>query len=222
MVRVAVAVCLLAFAVIYAAGCGGSSGNGGGGGTQAATVTINPQSLSLFRVQIKPGDIVTWVNNDSEPHFVISGTLAMVPVQQRQTRRIFIDQNNSFTPPSLEANFGDTIEWQNNRATTYALNIVDQYESLLTTLAFAQGQVIPVDSFPSAGIYFYEQADITTIFGTLYLSGVGVPDNQFQSQLLATGGQFTRQFFSVGTFPYYITSQLNPNTSFLTGIVVVQ
>jgi plastocyanin len=217
--RHCLAISIAAAFVVYCAGCGGGSS---GSGTQAGTVTINSQSLSPFRVQIKPGNIVTWVNNDSQSHYVISGTLAMVPVSQRQTHRIFIDQNNTFTPPSLTANFGDTIEWQNNRATTYALNLIDQYRNTLATLAFAQGQVIPVNSFQSAGIYYYEQADISSIFGILRLTGVGVPDNQFQSQLLPTGGQFTRQFFSVGTFNYYVTSPLNPNTSFLTGQVVVQ
>ena len=209
---------VLVCAAIYAAGCGGSPGSG----SQAATVTISAQSLSPFKTQIRVGDTVTWVNNDTQSHFVISGTLQMVPVSQRQTRKIFIEQNNSFVPPSLDANFGDTIEWQNNRTTPYALNIVDQFGTLVTTLAFAQGQVIPVNSFQFAGIYLYEQADITSIFGTLRLSGVANPDNQFQSQLLLTGAFFQRQFSAAGTFNYFITSPLNPNTSFLSGTVVVQ
>jgi plastocyanin len=213
-----ITICVLVCAAVYCAGCGGSPGSG----SQAATITVNAQSLAPFSTQIRVNDTVTWVNADTQSHYVVSGTLEMVPVSQRQTRRILINQNNSFTPSSLDANYGDTVEWQNNRSTPYELNIVNQLGTIIAVLDFDQGEIIPVNSFQFAGVYLYEQADITSIRGVLRLFGVGNSDSKFQSQLLATGGTFTRQFSTAGTFNYYITSPLYPNTSFLSGTIVVQ
>lgn len=84
----ALAIGLLVLAVVVAAGCGSSSNSGGsnapaastpastatGGGTKggAATVTMKGFAFSPHILTIKAGTTVTWTNDDSVPHNVVS------------------------------------------------------------------------------------------------------------------------------------------------------
>jgi len=70
-------------AVLVLAACGGSSGGGSGSSTPASTpsssgggtgVAIANYAFTPQTLTVKAGKTVTWTNNDSVPHNVISAT----------------------------------------------------------------------------------------------------------------------------------------------------
>lgn len=215
--RVCITAVLLIGLCIYLAGCGSS-----GGGSQVSSIRINSSSLSPFSVQVRPADSVQWINADTSRHQVVSGVLDPVPVGQRKTVRILIQPNNTFSPPSIDANLGDTVEWQNNRLTSFTLEIFDENSSLIATLNFAQGQIVPYNAFQSAGVYTFRQQNNSAFSGFVRLFGVPRPNNLFASQILNTGDTFTRVFASSGTFGFYVLDPSSPGSAFLDGTVSVQ
>ncbi len=100
--------------------------------------------------------------------------------------------------------------------------IMDDASNVVATLSFLQGQIVSFSNFPSAGQYVFMQQNLPSFAGSLTLFGIPHPNNQFQSQVLQTGGTFTRQFPNAGTFPFYDLNQTNPNQGFMTGTIKAQ
>ena len=204
---------------VYAAGCGGGSSQNG------ATTTVNITATRFFaqNITINAGNKVQWVNTDNTVHQVVSGTLLSTSNPVLVTPPISINENNSFTPPALEANYGDTIQWQNNRQQPFVLVIVDASNIVRATLTFQRsGQIIGFSGFPSAGYYTFQQQGNSAFIGSLVLFGTPKPDGAFQSQPLPPGGSFSTQFNTRGAFPYFDLDQNDPNRSFRTGSITVQ
>lgn len=218
MLRLALVALLLIIAVALS-GCGGS--------TSGSTSTVNITDTSFFpqNLTITATNRAQWVVNTSGLHQVVSGTLSPTPNPQLRIPVISINQNNAFTPNSFEANYGDTVQWQNNRSQAFLMDIVDSSNTVRATLSFAQtGQIIQLNTsqLPSAGAYTYQQQGNSAFSGQLFLFGAPTPNQQFQSQVMSTGGSFSTQFNSPGVFPYYDLDQSNPNRSFRTGTITVQ
>lgn len=219
MARLGVPTILIAIAV-HLCGCGGSDG---GGSSQVATVNIEQNRFFPKNVTIKAGDRMTWVNTVDTVGQVVSGTLAATTSPRTRTPVISINQNNTFTPDTFEANLGDTVQWQNNRSAAFNMDIVNDAGVPQITLSFTRtGQIIALSSFPGAGFYTYQQQNNANFFGTLRVFGVPTPDGNFASQPLAKGGSFTTQFPTRGTFPYYSLNQDASSRSYITGTITVQ
>jgi plastocyanin len=209
---------LLAVAIAQFTGCGGS-----GNGSQSATVRILSNQFSPKVLTIKAGDRVTWVNADTKPHKIVSGTLLPTTNPQTRTPIISINQNNTFSPSTFQANLGDTIQWQNNRMSDFIMDILDETGSLVASLQFVRsGQVLQFSGFPNAGLYTFQQRNNPLFAGAVTVFGTPSPNGAFQSQRLNPGDSFTTRLNSPGTFNYFGLNEAEPNRSFLTGKIVVQ
>ena len=197
------------------AGCGGGSG---GSNNNGAIALVNIQTVSFVpkNTTITVGMSVQWTNIDSASHQVTSGTLGKTS-NPTTVGPILINNNSTFTPILTQANFGDTITWRNDQTGSFALVIQDEANNVVATLNFLPGQIVSFTNFPTAGQYLFTQQNNPNFRGMLTLFGVPHPDGQFQSQVLGTGGTFTRPFPIAGTSPYYDLNPTNPNQSFMTG-----
>ncbi len=200
------------------AGCGGGSGGSSGSVVRIQSTQFNPKTIT-----INAGDRVQWTNSDSVNHQVVSGTLLPTSNPQVLTPVISINQDNTFTPATFQADLGDTVQWQNNRLSPFTMEIVNETGGVVDTLNFAQaGQIIRYSGFPNAGFYTFRQQNNALFSGTVTVFGVPNPDLRFQSQVLGPNGTFTTEFDNPGTFPYFDQNPSDPNRSFMTGTVVVR
>ncbi len=207
--------------LIVAAICLYSCGGGGGGSKSAYVVQIQSTRVYPKTTSIKSGDGVEWVNKDSAAHQVVSGTLAKVsnPVTLPE---IEIRSGSTFAPSSLDANFGDTVQWHNLTGSEFVMDIVNDAGTVIDTLTFANGEVKSYKDFPTAGRYTAQKSGNAFFSGTVTLYGIPTPNGIFQSDILPNGGTFTRKFSGYGTLPYYVLYTDDPNEAFITGSIVVQ
>lgn len=207
---------LIALCIACFSGCGG--GGSSSGSDTTATVRIEPTRFFPNNVTIKAGDKVQWVNTDTQPHEVVSGTL--LETGTPAAVRTFIISNTSLIPPAMTANFGDTIQFNNQSMANVTLSIRDSNNHQISSITILQGNIETFD-FPSAGQFFFKQTN-AEINGSIILFGAPNPTGEFRSVLLPSGGTFTVQFDTPGTFEYFDENQTNPNQSFMTGKVTVQ
>lgn len=209
---------LLIVVLVQFTGCGGS-----GNGSQSATVRILSTQFSPKVLTIRAGDRVTWVNTDTSSHKIVSGTLLPTTNPQTRTPIISINQNNTFSPATFQANLGDTIQWQNNRVSDFTMDILDETGSLVASLQFVRsGQVVQFSGFPTAGFYTFQQRNNPLFAGTVTVFGIPNPNGAFQSRTLNPGDSFTTEFNSPGTFNYFDLNEADPKRSFITGKIIVQ
>ncbi len=210
LILIAIAACV--------SGCG-SNGNT----SEAVTINIEQNRFVPANVTVKAGSRVQFVNVDTQVHQVVSGTLAATTQPVIRSLIIQINEDNTFVPDTFEANWGDTVQWRNNRSQPFVMDIVDSSNTPVVTLSFVRtGQVIAFSSFPGAGFYRYQQQNNSNFFGTIKVFGRPVPDGNFNSLPLRQSGTFTTQFPSPGTFPYFDLDQNDPNRSYITGTITVQ
>ncbi|MCE5323476.1 hypothetical protein LLG46_09215 [bacterium] len=204
--------------VLYICGCGGG---GGGGGSDAFVVRIQTQRVSPKTLTIKSGDSVQWINTDTDPHQVISGTLDKVsnPVILSE---IVIQADNTFEPSTLEGNFGDTVRWRNATGSDFTMDILNDAGTVIATLTFANGEVQGYSQFPTAGKYTAQKRNNVFFSGTFTLYGVPNPNGLFQSDVLINGGTFSRKFTGSGTVNYYISNIEDPDKTYITGSITIQ
>ncbi len=204
--------------LVQLSGCGGSDNE-----PKFATVRILSNQFSSKVLTIKNGNKVTWVNTDTSPHKVVSGTLLPSTNPQIRMPIISINQNNTFSPSAFQADLGDTIQWQNNRLSDFTMDILDETNNLVVSLQFLRGgQVIQFSGFPSAGFYTFQQRNNPLFAGTVLIFGVPHTNGAFQSRKLNPGDSFTTTFNSPGTFNYFDLNEADPNRSFITGRIIVQ
>ncbi|MEN6355659.1 MAG: hypothetical protein ABFD83_01095 [Armatimonadota bacterium] len=204
--------------ILCICGCGGG---GGGGNSNAFIVQIQSQRVSPKTRSIKSGDSVQWVNTDTNPHQVVSGTLDKVP-NPVTLSEIVIRPDNTFQPSTLEGNFGDTVVWRNATGSDFTMDILDDSGTVAATLTFTNGEVKGYSQFETAGKYTAQKRGNVFFSGTFTLFGIPNPSGTFQSNVLINGGTFTRKFTGTGTLSYYILNPEDVDKSFITGSIVVQ
>jgi len=210
---------LVAIIIAHLTGCGSSSG----GSSQAVSINIQNTRFIPKTITISVGNRVQWTNIDVNPHKIVSGTLLGTTTPITRTPIIQIQQDNTFSPPVFSANLGDTIRFQNNRSSSFSLDIVNDAGNVVSSLTFSQsGQVQEFSGFPTAGFYTYQQTNNPLFKGAITVFGTPNPNGAFVSQTLGQGGTFTTQFNTAGVFPYFDLNQADPNQSFITGTIVVQ
>lgn len=211
---------IMIFAALFIAGCGGSNGNGDVNDVQIQSTQFVPKVIT-----INAGDSVRWRNSDSQTHRIVSGELLPV-TDPDDAGTILILNSNQFSPSFLEADFGDTVAFSNERTLSFDLEIVDDAGNVVISRTLGPNELIEIGAgaggFPSAGAYTFRRQGSLTFVGTLILTGVPDPDGEFMSEPLAPGATFTRQFPVPGVFPYFSQDETDPNESFITGTVVVQ
>lgn len=216
MSRTALAVVLI-LCLAYAVGCGGSSSNGG----SLTLVDIKPGQFVPKSITVSPGTNVRWINMDTIDHQVVSGTLARTsnPIT---VGPIEILPSNVFSPNTFEANFGDTVQFSNERSLPFDLEIVDDAGTPVVERTLGAQELVEISDFHYAGRYTYRAKGSPSFKGTLILFGVPTPDGAFQSQPLTSGEAFTHQFNTTGTFDYFDLNQADLARSFMIGSVTVQ
>ena len=188
---------------------------------QSRSISIESTRFFPKTLTISVGDRVTWINVDQTPHKVVSGVLLATP-NPATLNPISIRPDNTFDPEVIEANFGDTVRWRNDRAQPFMMDIVDDALTTVASFAFNTGQVIGYSNFPAAGAYRYQQRNNSLFRGTAFIYGIPSPNGLFESEVLLNGGTFTRQFNAPGVYTFYDLNQSNPKKSFMTGTIFVQ
>lgn len=217
MFRIALSAVVLAL-IMCLVGCGSSNGTNGGAGV--VTVNIQSDRVSPENVIVSVSDQVKWINATSSPKQVISGTLDETGSQL--VEHIVIIGNTGFTPSAFEANFGDTIKFNNLTASTFNLEIVDTGGQSVANISLLAGRLSEDVEFPSAGKFTYRKQGNSLFDGTVTLFGQPNPSGQFQSPVLLNGGTFIAQFDVQEFIPYFVLDVNNPNRSFITGSVRIQ
>lgn len=217
MVRVTISIVIV---IVYAclAGCGGSSGTNGA--TGLAVIYIQPDEVNPQNVTTAVNNQVKWINASNSPKQVISGTLG--PSGSPLVERIITIGNTGFTPNALEANFGDTVKFNNLTLSTFNLDIVSSGGQLVTSVSLLPGQLSQNIEFPAAGKYTYRKQGNSLFNGNIILFGDPNPSGQFQSPVLSNGDTFTAQFDFPEFIPYFVLDVNNPSRSFITGSIRIQ
>lgn len=201
-------------------GCGSTDGTNGGGGGNVVSVTIQSDRVSPQNVTISPGNKVMWVNSSSTPKQVISGTLD--ETGSPLVEHTITIGNTGFTPAALEANFGDSIVFNNLTPNTFHLQILNTGGQVVSSLSILAGHLSEPIQFDKAGKYFYQNDNNSLFKGSLILFGQPNPSGQFQSPVLFNGGTFTAQFDVQEFIDYFVLDVNNPNRSFISGSIRVQ
>lgn len=227
MWRAAITTIAVAFAASIF-GCGGGSGGGGGSSSSVAiqsfTVFNNPAERrarfipKTVTVVTSSSASVTWINQDSIPHRIVSGIV--VADGNPGNAFLFIINLGFFSPDSITARAGDTIRVNNLSGRQFRLEVVDDDGAVISTVVLNQGEMRSL-AFPGPGVFILRDADSQQI-ATLTLLGAPVPDGHFDSGVLMPGEVFTRVFTVPRTYPYYDTNPAVPGMVYTTGTVVVQ
>ena len=197
-------------------GCGGGSG---GGGSSTFTVQDSATRFTAKVTTVAVGNKVQFLNVGSEPVQIVSGTL--IPQGNSSIVHNIVIGTTGFSPSVLSANLGDTIQFSNNRGSTFVLDIVNDNGTLISTVTLFTGQQQTFD-FPGAGIFIFQEHNNSLFRGSITLFGKPNPNGVFQTPVLNNGGTFLLQFNSVGSIDFYDLNQNNPNQSFKTGTINVQ
>ncbi|MCE5198267.1 MAG: hypothetical protein ABFD54_00690 [Armatimonadota bacterium] len=203
--------------LVILAGCGSSNGDGGGG--QQNSVNIQNSQVTPKNVNVDVGDSVRWINLDSIPHQVISGTL--LESGSPTTIHPIVISGSGFSPQVSQINFGETIRLSNTRTVSMNVNVVNDAGQVVEVLSIPQGGQIDYQ-FPSAGAFSLKDTSGLLLTATVIVFGTPNPNGIFQSVTLGTGDTFTVQFDTPNTYNYFVLNANNPNQSFMTGTVTVQ
>ncbi|MHB9038019.1 MAG: cupredoxin domain-containing protein [Armatimonadota bacterium] len=220
-------IAVIAVLVILLSVCG----CGGGGQTDSnrnTSVSVLSTSVVPADIAISQGDRIAWTNDASSMRKVVSGTLEPVEVPVVRDA-ISCLADGAFSPVTLDADLGDTIQWHNMRAKTgvagavtdITVEILDASNKVVKSLVIKGTETGSFSSFPRAGKYTYRIAGTTTPTGTLTLSGVPTPDGEFESMFLAEGQRYSTYLNQPGVQSYYIIGKSDIKSSVAAQISVL-
>lgn len=181
-------------------GCGGK-GTGETGPGDSDTVTIRSFDFIPSETRVPIGTTVTWVNANTEPHSVVSGSLA--PVSIPTIVGVGLLDEGRFTQDSVTVNLGDRVRMRNLTAVFQALEIRDEQMHpfwrglILGPEAFFEFEPSRVGRFTAVNPVLPEKSLTITV------QGFPSPDGAFSSGTLARGETFQFTFTTPGRFEYF-------------------
>ncbi|MCE5323500.1 hypothetical protein LLG46_09340 [bacterium] len=196
-------------------GCGGGSGSS----IRNSEIDVASTRSSPADTSVSQGNKVVWVNNTSSTIKIVSGTLE--PVRHPTTRDISCLVGGTFSPDSLDADFGDTIVWRNmDTENSIVVEILNASNKVIKSMAIEPLMTGSYSGFSRAGKYKYRVADSTTSC-SLVLYGVPTPDGKFESMYLTGGKKFSTYLFESGVQSYYIIESNSTGSSCVTAEITV-
>jgi plastocyanin len=201
--------------VFCAIGCGGGSGSS----DRSSEVSVISTKSSPGDLTIPLGDKITWINDTSSVIKIVSGTLSKVA--SPTSRDVCCLAGGSFSPDSFDADFGDTIVWQNmDTENSIIVEVLNSSNKVIKSLSIEPLMTGSYSGFPRAGQYTYHIYG-SAESGSLTLYGVPTPDGKFESMYLAEGKKHSAYLFQSGFQSYYIVKQNSADTSCITAQINV-